>query len=142
MRAPKTLWAIFDEEDGVPAGVVDGDGFKQAMDEITEDGGHLRKCSLVTRREEGNGADLWVLFDAEGIIFGCYEDKEDAKNDAWGPRFWTKSPGNKGRWWCEECQKKHPSNYNFCPVTGKRRKRAREFWPTIRAYKFDGRASA
>lgn len=30
---------------------------------------------------------LYILFDAEGVICGDYLTREEAEEDAWGPRF-------------------------------------------------------
>lgn len=31
--------------------------------------------------------ELWTLFDKDGDLAGTYASKEEARNDAWGPRF-------------------------------------------------------
>ena len=30
---------------------------------------------------------LWALFDSKGILCGVYDSRQEADDDAWGPRF-------------------------------------------------------
>lgn len=30
---------------------------------------------------------LWVLFDADGVFAGTFATRQEAEEDAWGPRF-------------------------------------------------------